>query len=315
MRIFAIVTESETLTHAAQRLGITQSGVSQALKQLEEHIGVSLIIKRSRPIKPTPSGMVLKEYANSILADTSRMMNDVKMASKGGLSSLSVGMIDSFGDAMGLQFISDIKPYVSKVSLSTGLNTSLTQSLTSRDIDLLFTSDQIDHEPNIVRHALIRDPFLVIAPKKSARDRSTHNIKEIARSLPFIHYSPNSQIGVQTDLIARRIGVELNTHYELDSTQTLMRFVKAKHGWAIISALCLVRYSNLLNDIDVINLNNGSNARFISQVCRKNELGELPEKFAEISRNIYTREVGPRLKAIAPWLVDQAYTINSFPPI
>ena len=312
LRIFSVVTDSETLTHAAQRLGITQSAVSQAVKQLEDITQTNLIIRRSRPIKVTSSGKVLQEYSNSIMSDTGRMMNDVKMASDGFLSHLNVGMIDSFGDAVGLEFISQIKTFASKISLQTGKNLSLSESLSNRDIDILITASPNDIAPNLVRHPIIRDPFLVIAPSQSYPD-SEINLKTLCASLPFIHYSPNSQIGAQTDLIARRLGLNLNTHYELDSTQTLVRFVKANRGWAIISAMCLVSYQNLLDGIKVINLNDGSNARYISQLSRKNELGDLPEKFADVSRDLFSSIISPKLDNIAPWLTSQAYPITKFP--
>ncbi|MFT5135683.1 MAG: DNA-binding transcriptional LysR family regulator [Arenicella sp.] len=312
LRIFAIVAESETLTQAALRLGISQSAVSQAIKLIEENAEALLIVRRSRPIKLTQSGIILREYADRILSDTGRMMNDVKLAADGQLSNLNVGMIDSFGDSLGLQFITKIKPFVAKVSLQTGLHTSLSESLRNRNIDILIRADPLELETNLNRHALIRDPFLVIAPKDAGGD-VTPDIQHLASKLPFIHYSPNSPIGAQTDLIARRLGVELNTHYELDSTQTLIRFVRANHGWAIISALCMVRYPQLLEDIQILDLNGGANARYISLFCRKNEYADLPEKFAAISRQIFTQEVSPRLKEIAPWLAKQAYSIDRLP--
>ena len=63
LKIFAAVSNSETLTQAGEQLGITQSAVSQAIKQLEIQTDTQLVITRSRPIKLTPSGQVLKEYA------------------------------------------------------------------------------------------------------------------------------------------------------------------------------------------------------------------------------------------------------------
>lgn len=320
LRIFATVSESETLTSAAQRLGITQSAVSQAIKQLEDLTEVVLLVRRSRPIKLTPGGIVLQEYAQRALSETSRIMNDVKMASKGSLSNLNVGMIDSFSDSLGLQFIRQIKPMASKVTLQTGLHVSLSEALRNRDIDILITSDRINQEPNLISQPLVRDPFLVIAPEQSLKPelglKDGHSeITHLAKNLPFIHYLPSSRIGAQTDLVARRMGVDLNTQYELDSTQTLLRFVAANMGWAIISALCLVRYPELLASVKVINLDDGSNARFISQVTRKNELGDMPDRFATISRKLFSQEISPQLKNIAPWLAEQAYTIEELPSI
>ena len=315
LRIFATVAESETLTLAGQRLGISQSAVSQAIKQLEELTEVDLLVRRSRPIKLTNGGQVLNRYANRILSDTSRMMNDIKLASKGGLSELKVGMIDSFGDALGLQFANEIKPLVSKVALRTGLTTGISsrlfKSLIDREIDILVTSDPPETKYDLTRFALIRDPFVVIAP--ASLEESQLDIRRMADELSFIHYAKESQIGIQTDLIARRIGVELNTQYELDSTQTLMRFVAEGQGWAITSALCMVRYPKLLEDIRVVDLNKGANARTISMLCRPGELGQLPEKFAQVSRDLFTRELTPRLESIAPWLNEQAFAVEKAP--
>lgn len=305
---FVVVASSDTITQAAKRIGISQSAVSQTIKQLEEQTEVELIVRRSKPIKLTPSGEILKRYAQRMLSDSSRVMNDIKMAAMGGLSHLRVGMIDSYGEALGLEFIQAIKPMIRRVTLQHGFRSSLITALKHRDIDILITSDQNENHRSIERHALIRDPFLVIAPKQGGVKFS---VQELSEQLPFIHYMPDSRIGAQTDLIARRIGIELNTNYELDSTQTLLRFVKAGMGWAIVSALCIVRYPKLLEDIELINLDNGANARTIYQLSRRRELGDMPEKFASISRNLFHSEVTPKLKEISPWLADQAFSAKA----
>ena len=314
LRVFSAIANASTLTDAAHQLGITQSAVSQALKQLEDLTEVELVIRRSNPIKLTRAGLILYEYANKVLSDNSRVLNEVRLVDSGGLSSLNVGMIDSFADALGLQFIAKITPLASKVGLSTGYQTSLTDALMNRDLDVLITSDPETNMPQYTWRTLLRDPFLVIAPEASLVGRK-EDVHALAADLPFIHYDPRTVIGSQTDLIARRIGVQLNTRYELDSTQTLLRFVRANHGWAIVSALCIARYQWLLEGVRIINLDDGANARYISQVSRQGELGNLPEKFANIARALFTEEITPKLKSIAPWLAEQAYPVTKRPPI
>jgi len=133
LRIFAAITEADTLTQAAERLGITQSAVSQTLKQIERQTGTQLVNTRSRPIKLTPSGQVLKGYAQQILNDTQRMLADVRMASEGGMLPLNIGMIDSFCDVAGLQFMQQVKSFTSNLTLRTGLGSPLSQDLLNRD--------------------------------------------------------------------------------------------------------------------------------------------------------------------------------------
>ena len=100
LRIFATAAESETLTSAAKKLGVTQSAVSQAIAQLEILAATELVARRSRPIRLTPAGKVLKEHADHILASTRRMLNDVARAA-GQPPRLAIGVIDSFADVAG----------------------------------------------------------------------------------------------------------------------------------------------------------------------------------------------------------------------
>jgi len=314
LKIFAAVSNSETLTQAAEQLGITQSAVSQTIKQLEIQTDTQLVITRSRPIKLTPSGQVLKDYAKQVIEDTQRMLSDVRMASKGGLIPLNVGMVDSFCDVAGLQFMQQLKPFTSKLALRTGLVSPLTQALLNRDLDLLITGDPLDEHPQLQRYPLLRDPFVVLVPKKFSQ-RSDLSIEWLAENLPFIQYNRQSRLGSLTDLIARRMNIKLMTNYELDSTQTLLRFVQSGHGWAIVTGLCMVRYPDLLKDVSVIQLAKGNHARYLTLLSRPDELGKLPQKSAEICRALYSNEIVPQLEKIAPWLKLQAYAIDEMPAI
>jgi DNA-binding transcriptional LysR family regulator len=314
LRIFAAITEADTLTQAAERLGITQSAVSQTLKQIERQTGTQLVNTRSRPIKLTPSGQVLKGYAQQILNDTQRMLADVRMASEGGMLPLNIGMIDSFCDVAGLQFMQQVKPFTSNLTLRTGLGSPLSQDLLNRDLDLLITSDPIDEHPELQRFPILRDPFVMIVPEEFAQD-GTATPDWLAENVPFVRYTRSSRLGILTDLIARRLNINLNVAYELDSTQTLLRFVQSGQGWAITTGLCLVRYPELLKGTRVMQLANGANARHLTMLCRQNELGTVPDKIAAICRTIYRDEIVSQLIEIAPWLEQQAYAIEEMPAI
>jgi|TARA_B110000444_G_scaffold235907_1_gene247337 DNA-binding transcriptional LysR family regulator len=314
LRVFSAVSDADSLTQAAERLGITQSAVSQTIKQLELQTETQLVLTRSRPIKLTPSGQVLKGYADNLINDTKRMLVDVREASGTGNLPLKVGMIDSFCDVAGLQFMQQVKPFTSKLALRTGLVSPLTQALLSRDLDLLITSDPIDEHPELRRLPLLRDPIVMIVPNHIAKGEDV-TPAWLAENVPFVHYNRQSRLGSLTDLIARRLNIELNASYELDSTQTLLRFVQSGQGWALTSGLCLVRYPELLEGTKVISLTKGANARYLSLVYRNNELGDWPAKIADICRSIYTDDIVTQMADISPWLDQQAFSINELPAI
>ncbi len=314
LRVFAAVGEADSLTQAAERIGITQSAVSQTIKQLESQTGTQLVLTRSRPIKLTPSGQVLKGYADNLINDTKRMLLDVREASSEGNLPLNIGMIDSFCDVAGVQFMQQVKPFTSKLALRTGLVSPLTQDLLNRDLDLLITSDPIGEHPELQRFPLLRDPIVMIVPDEYANHKEV-SPAWLAENLPFVRYNRQSRLGTLSDLIARRLNIELDAAYELDSTQTLLRFVQSGQGWALTSGLCLVRYPELLKGSQVMPLTNGANARHLTLVCRNNELGDWPGKIASICRSIYTNDIVAQMKKIAPWLEQQAYSITEMPAI
>ena len=301
LRIFAVVAESKTLTDAATRLGITQSAVSQAVAQFEEITATSLLVRRSRPIKLTPSGQTLNVHAKKILADTRQMLAAVQQDSNAGLSNFNIGFIDSFGDAVGPQIVDKLDFAAARISLHTGFNSPLSEAFIQRDLDLLITSDPMLEHPELERHAILKDPFLMLVPDRFVTSE-TPLVQRLAAEVPFVRYTRLSRIGALTDLVTRRLNVSPSTRYEFDSTQTLMRFVQAGQGWAIATGLCIAQFPALLEGVHVLPLGGGDNARHISLVARPDELGTLPEKVASLCREIYVDDVLPRTVDLTPWL-------------
>ncbi len=314
LKIFAAVAEAETLTHAAQKLGITQSAVSQAIAQLEQTTATQLVVRRSRPIKLTPSGLVLKKHASDILASTRRMVAAVQSASDTGLPRLRLGFVDSFGDAAAPRLSQRMESLAVKLSMQTGFTSPLSQAFLGRDLDILITSDPVDDHPELERHAIMRDPFVILVAQKHCGDKEP-TAEELSMRLPFVRYNKRSRLGMMTNLIARRLNIEPQTRYELDSTQTLLRFVQSGQGWAFATGLCIARHRGLLEGVRVMPLANSANARYLSLMARHNELGTIPEKVAEICRDICDEEIVPELLEHVPWLAGEIRSITELPII
>lgn len=67
LRSFVAVAEAEGVTRAAGRLNLTQSAVSMQLKRLEESLGISLLDRTTRSVRPTAAGDRLLSYARKML--------------------------------------------------------------------------------------------------------------------------------------------------------------------------------------------------------------------------------------------------------
>ncbi len=97
LRALVAVVDEGTFDGAARRLQVTPSAISQRLKALESAAGRVLLV-RSRPVRPTPSGEVLVRLARQVqllTADSAAQLGD---DSGGHLPSVSIAVnADSLG--------------------------------------------------------------------------------------------------------------------------------------------------------------------------------------------------------------------------
>jgi len=66
---FLTVAEERSFTRAAKQLNISTSGLSHAIRRLEEHIGVRLLTRTTRSVSPTDAGEQLLAHLRPALAD------------------------------------------------------------------------------------------------------------------------------------------------------------------------------------------------------------------------------------------------------
>ena len=86
LECLAAIVEEGGFERAARRLNITQSAVSQRLRALEAQVG-SVLIVRSRPLKPTSAGQLLLKHTKQLRllrADLERDLQELAPSAPGG---------------------------------------------------------------------------------------------------------------------------------------------------------------------------------------------------------------------------------------
>src|SRR5919199_3794037 len=68
LRAFVLVLDLGSVSAAAEVLGYTQSAVSQQLAALEREVGVPLVDRSQRPVRPTRAGATLRPHVERVLA-------------------------------------------------------------------------------------------------------------------------------------------------------------------------------------------------------------------------------------------------------
>jgi len=92
IRLFVAVYEERSFTGAAMREHATQSGVTQHMQKLEEHLGVKLFARGSGNVTPTPAGDVYYHACLEVLRAHALARMSVKGYSQGLAGEVRVGL-------------------------------------------------------------------------------------------------------------------------------------------------------------------------------------------------------------------------------
>lgn len=113
LEAFAAVVDEQSFEKAARRLFLTQSAVSQRVKQLEESLGQLLII-RSQPLRPTPAGQQLLRHHRQVSLLYSELLDSLGDAQAEGFTRLVIGLN---ADSLATWFFDAIVPLFAEAQL------------------------------------------------------------------------------------------------------------------------------------------------------------------------------------------------------
>lgn len=105
LEAFVAVVETGSIVAAAARINLTQPGITRRIQNLEDSLGIALLDRQSKPLKPTVAGREAYEHGRRVL----RSLDDLKA----GVSP---------DGAIGGEFRLGIMPYLSEAALSAPLD-------------------------------------------------------------------------------------------------------------------------------------------------------------------------------------------------
>ncbi|AUO25824.1 LysR family transcriptional regulator [Pseudomonas sp. NC02] len=95
LRAFVAIAEEGYITRAAERLGMQQPPLTRLLQSLEAELGVVLMERLPRGVRPTTAGLALLEEARHILAGVDGVADIVRRAARGERGRLAIGFTSS----------------------------------------------------------------------------------------------------------------------------------------------------------------------------------------------------------------------------
>ncbi|MFB7568887.1 LysR family transcriptional regulator [Streptomyces sp. NPDC056165] len=169
-RTFVTVCRLGSLSAAADELGYTQSAVSRQIAGLERELGVPLVERHARGVRPTPAGEVFRRHATAALTEADRAVRAVRDLRDGALGRLlAVGATPSLAAGIVPVAIRRLLDTAGPVrwSLSSGLSLELYDRVVSGDLGVAVVTDAppgLPNDPRLERRFLGMDEMVVVLP-------------------------------------------------------------------------------------------------------------------------------------------------------
>jgi LysR family transcriptional regulator, cyn operon transcriptional activator len=167
LRAFVEVARSNNVSRAAERVGLTQSRVSQQLKELETALGTALFTRVGRRLTLTPAGRLFSDHALEVLGKLDVAVRAVGDVSDGARSHIRVGVVPAcnlaFMPAL-LASLHELRPGYT-VSLDEGSANDLEHEIEAGRLDVGIGF--LPHASRSIRyHRVLREKFALIVGRK-----------------------------------------------------------------------------------------------------------------------------------------------------
>lgn len=232
-RIFYEVAQAGSFSKASDKLYISQSAISQVMKQLEEDLGTKLFQRYAKGVILTKEGEVLFHYVKDAIDSLyigEKKLDNMRNLEEG---SLIIGAGDTISSNYLLPYLESFHKYYPNIRLQVYNRTSIEmmELVKAGRVDVAFVNLPMK-EKDIEIHPcfVIHDIFIA---SSNYPMKESYTKKEIAE-LPLILLERNSNSRHYVDQQFKKEHINLTAQIEIGAHELLLQFAKINLGIACV---------------------------------------------------------------------------------
>lgn len=259
LQSFVTVISEGSMTGAADKLYLTQPAISQQIRNLEEELGVELLVRGVRVIKPTLQGEILFDFAKRILQQAQQAEVAVKALGAELKGQLKVGTLNSMGVQLMSPIVSRLLKYNSKLSIviDYGEGPDLIQAFNRKDLDLLILPE-VEKQfglslPDADKRFLFKEEMWLVGSGKDMDMPKQITVAEMSK-YPLIFFSREyPDFNRRLLEVLKANNVEVEPTFISPNVGTLKRVIESALGWGFLPSSSIKKQvrSGRMNRVDV----------------------------------------------------------------
>lgn len=283
-RYFLAVAEELNFRKAADKLYISQPGLTRQIQQMEERLGAKLFERDRKSVHLTEAGKYLEGEIASVFQKLGDIQRSVELIDSGKVGELVIGFLGSAVQSALTGFLTTLneKYPLIQTSLQEMDNQSQVEGILHGDLDLGFV--RINYVPSSIEIMPVhRDTFSVVLPSNHPLDeasfRSIDQLKDERFILFSSDYSPHYYETIVS--ICEDRGFQPKVAHKSVHAFTIFKMVESGLGVAIVPSILAEGYDL---DVKFIPLKKIRQKTTLSAIWRKNNQKPLMKQVLEIIR-------------------------------
>jgi DNA-binding transcriptional LysR family regulator len=248
LRYFVTVARTRHFGRAAEQLHIAQSPLSQAIRQLESHLGTSLFARTTRRVDLTAAGEALLPEAVRILESVGAAREQVSRVAAGDVGRLRIGATALATYRHLPELVRRLAAELPNLTLrfhTEMLTPALEAALVGHRIDLAVLRPPVS-DGSLATRLLARERLVLGVPRGwrgpvegTADADGALALADLAAEDFVVYSAPGSVVGAAADRACRGAGFVPRRTHEADQTSIVLALVAAGLGVALLPASVL----------------------------------------------------------------------------
>lgn len=257
IRIFVAVYQEESITRAAERLGMTQPATSLAIKELEEHYHTKLFERNGRGIRATQAGAHLYPDASRLLSLYEEM--DQEMRNWNTAGKLRIGSSISIGSCILPQLLARFSRQFPDLDVYVKVDSSdvIEKYILENKLDFALIEGTV-HSDKIKSEVFLDDELVPICSRFHPLAGATDVSLEELKNEHFLMREKNSGTRELADSNFAIKGFHIKPTWESTSTAALINAVATGLGISVLPKRMLEKqlrmhqvFSFTIKDLDL----------------------------------------------------------------
>jgi LysR family transcriptional regulator, nitrogen assimilation regulatory protein len=235
LRSFVAVVESGSFSRAALELGMTQQALSQQIANLEEGLGVSLLLRGARGVTPLETGLKLFEHAKAILRHIEAAVAEVRHLDVNPVGDVALGMPVTTTEMLSVPLLREAEARHPTIVLRIveGLGRDSLRLVRDGRLDLAIVAETPELEGLAAEPLVIEELYLVGAPS-ALKQPAPVPIKSLA-DVPLILPARPHNLRETIERHAAAAGFRLRIKTEIEGLPLIKALVKAGYAQSILT--------------------------------------------------------------------------------